>query len=220
MEQNPNPMTEILNRFGKVTVRLVVIMVGMVVVRAESAELYKYIDENGVTVLESTVPARYLKRGYTILSLDGRVLEVIPRALTAQETAEKEMRLAEIKRLDQEEDARIAADLTLLRLYSTPEDVERAMDTKVHSIEGFIDTQKGNLERLKVMKREMEAKLADVERAGGEIRKEPLERIRTLEVRIERIDVEIAGKYEEIDEIRISFGEDLERVRALVVGGG
>lgn len=220
MEQNPNPMTEILNRFGKVTVRLVVIMVGMVVVRAESAELYKYIDENGVTVLESTVPARYLKRGYTILSLDGRVLEVVPRALTAQETAEKEMRLAEIKRLDQEEDARIAADLTLLRLYSTPEDVERAMDTKVHSIEGFIDTQKGNLERLKVMKREMEAKLADVERAGGEIRKEPLERIRTLEVRIERIDVEIAGKYEEIDEIRISFGEDLERVRALVVGGG
>lgn len=220
MEQNPNPMTEILNRFGKVTVRLVVIMVGMVVVRAESAELYKYIDENGVTVLESTVPARYLKRGYTILSLDGRVLEVVPRALTAQETAEKEMRLAEIKRLDQEEDARIAADLTLLRLYSTPEDVERAMDTKVHSIQGFIDTQKGNLERLKVMKREMEAKLADVERAGGEIRKEPLERIRTLEVRIERIDVEIAGKYEEIDEIRISFGEDLERVRALVVGGG
>ena len=42
------------------------------------AELYKYLSDDGVTVLDSHVPARYVKNGYTILSADGRVLEVVP----------------------------------------------------------------------------------------------------------------------------------------------
>ena len=50
-----------------------------------AAELYRYKNEDGITVLDSHVPARYVKNGYTILSLDGRVLEVVPRALTEEE---------------------------------------------------------------------------------------------------------------------------------------
>ncbi|MBJ37168.1 MAG: hypothetical protein CMD83_01715 [Gammaproteobacteria bacterium] len=47
---------------------------------AAQAELYKYTNEDGVTVLDSHILARYVKNGYTILSLDGRVLEVVERA--------------------------------------------------------------------------------------------------------------------------------------------
>ena len=36
------------------------------------AELYKYLSEDGVTVLDSHVPARFVKNGNTILSADGR----------------------------------------------------------------------------------------------------------------------------------------------------
>lgn len=43
------------------------------------AELYKYTNEDGVTVLDSHIPARYVKNGYSILSLDGRILEVVLR---------------------------------------------------------------------------------------------------------------------------------------------
>ena len=46
------------------------------------AELYKYLSEDGVTVLDSHVLARYVKNGYTILSADGRG---VPRALTEEE---------------------------------------------------------------------------------------------------------------------------------------
>ena len=65
------------------------------------AELYKYTNEDGVTVLDSHVPARYVKNGYTILSLDGRVLEVVPRALTDNEIRERDRRLAEEDRCHQ-----------------------------------------------------------------------------------------------------------------------
>ena len=49
------------------------------------AERDKYLNEDGVTVLDSHVPARYVQNGYTIPSLDRRILEVVPRALTEEE---------------------------------------------------------------------------------------------------------------------------------------
>ena len=36
------------------------------------AELYKYLSEDGVTVLDCHLPARFVKNGNTILSADGR----------------------------------------------------------------------------------------------------------------------------------------------------
>ena len=55
-----------------------------------AAELYRYKNEDGVTVLDSHVPARYVKNGYTILSLDGRVLEVVVRALSDKEIRDRD----------------------------------------------------------------------------------------------------------------------------------
>jgi len=57
-----------------------------------AAELYRYENEDSVTVLDSHVPARYVKNGYAILSLDGRLLEVIPRALSDGEIRERDRR--------------------------------------------------------------------------------------------------------------------------------
>lgn len=64
------------------------------------AELYKYVNEDDITVLDSHVPARYVKNGYTILRMDGRVLEVVPRALSDEEIRLRDLHLAEEKRLN------------------------------------------------------------------------------------------------------------------------
>ena len=53
-------------------------------------ELFKYVNEDGVTVLDSRIPARYVRSGYTVLSSDGRVLEVVARALTDEEIRERD----------------------------------------------------------------------------------------------------------------------------------
>lgn len=179
------------------------------------AELYKYTNEDGVTVLDSHVPARYVKNGYTILSLDGRVLEVVPRALTEEERRAKDQEQQQEEKAEEEKKKQEAADQNLLRLYSTPEDVIRARDTKLASIKGFIETSKNNIARLDEQKRNIESSLADVERAGGTIDKDQLDRIHSLENRVHQIELEIKAKQDEMTELRSSFAADLKRVREL-----
>ncbi len=185
-------------------------------------ELYKYVNEDGVTVLDSHVPARYVKNGYTILSLNGRVLEVVPRALTEEEIQKRDSALAEERERERLEREQEIADQNLLRLYSTPEDVIRARDTKIASVEGFILTSKSNLTRLVSQKQSMESQLADIERSGGSISKDRLSQIRTIESRIRQSEAEINSKREEMDELKQSFAADLKRVQELYGdrGGG
>jgi hypothetical protein len=180
-----------------------------------SAELYKYKNEDGITVLDSHVPARYVKNGYTILSLDGRILEVVPRALTDEEIRARDRDLAEQERVDRLRRERDVADQNLLRLYSTPADVVRARDTKLSSINGFISTQEGNLQRLESQKRQLQSELADIERSGGTISQERLNRIRTIDSRVLMIEAGIEEKRVEIDNLRESYAVDLRRVKEL-----
>lgn len=179
------------------------------------AELYKYKNEDGITVLDSHVPARYVKYGYSILSLDGRVLEVVARALTDEEIRVRDRDLAVKERQEREKREQDIADQNLLRLYSTPADVIRARDTKLNSINGYISTQKGNLQRLATQVRLLQSELADIERSGGIISNDRLARIRNIEGRIQQIDADVQGKRVEIDDLRASYASDLKRVKEL-----
>ena len=201
----------IFNSFQGLVGALAVMWVSM----SACAELYKYTNEDGVTVLDSHVPARYVKNGYTILSLDGRVLEVVPRALTAKERRERDQKLARQEKEEEAKKKQEISDQNLLRLYSTPEDVVRARDTKLASIKGFIQTSKENIARLEEQRRNIEASLADVERAGGEIDKNQLDRIHSIQNRVGQIKQEIKDKQDEMTELRSSFAADLKRVREL-----
>jgi hypothetical protein len=183
------------------------------------AELYKYVNEDGVTVLDSHVPARYVKNGYSILSIDGRVLEVVPRALTDEEIRIRDAELAEQRAREKAEREQKVADQNLLRIYGSPEDVVRARDTKLASIEGFINTSKGNVARLESQKRSLESQLADIERAGGTISKERLNQIRSIENRIRSNEAEIQEKLGEMNQLRATFSADLKRVRELYESG-
>ena len=54
------------------------------------AELYRYVSQHGVVVLDSQgVPPEYVGRGYEVLDQDGRVLRVVPPAPTAEELRQR-----------------------------------------------------------------------------------------------------------------------------------
>lgn len=180
-----------------------------------AAELYRYKNEDGVTVLDSHVPARYVKNGYTILSLDGRVLEVVLRALSDQEIRDRDRTLAEEERVAKAKRELEIADQNLLRLYSTPGDVIRARNAKLSSIDGLIETQAGNIQRLESQQRQLESALADIERAGGTISKDRMSRVRAIESRIAQIRSEIQKKQQEKDSLISSYAADLKRVKEL-----
>ena len=139
----------------------------------------------------------------------------MPRALTDEEIRVRDRRLAEDRQSERLAREQKIADQNLLRIYSTPEDVIRARDTKLASIEGFINTSQTNLARLESQKRNMESQLADIERSGGTISKERISQVRTIENRIRQSEREIKAKRAEKEALAASFSADLNRVREL-----
>ena len=195
---------------------LVIVGLGQVFLSSSAAaELYRYTNEDGVTVLDSHVPARYVKNGYTIMSLDGRVLEVVPRALTDEEIRERDRRMAQEEEANRIQREREIADQNLMRLYGNSSDVLRARDAKISSIDSLIETQRGNIQRLESQKQQLEASLADIERSGGVISKDSQARVRSIESRISQVESEIENKLQEREELIVSYAKDLERVKEL-----
>lgn len=181
-----------------------------------SGELFRYENEDGVIVLSNSLPPKYATRGYTIIDYRGRVIRVVPRQLTEKElrqraAAEKAEREAQAAR-----DERRQHDEELLRLYSTPEDVERAKDRKVASIQGAIDTVQVNIQRLLAQKRNLEAKAADLERAGSAIPQTLIDSIQSLEDQIRAKEQEIATRKQQIDATEQDYASDRERLRYLL----
>lgn len=195
--------------------RLAVFMSATCLSPAALADLYKYTNEDGVTVLDSHVPVRYVKDGYTILSTGGRVLEVVARALSDKEIRARDSALAALEARDRLKRERLIADQNLLRIYSTPADVTRARDTKLSSIDGFIAISKSNLQRLQTQKINLAAELANIERRGGDIGRDRIENMRGIENRIVQATREIDEKEQELSDLTAVFAADLERVEEL-----
>lgn len=83
------------------------------------------------------------------------------------------------------------------------------------SINGFIVTQRGNMQRLESQKRQLQSELADIERSGRTIGKDRINRISTIDTRMDQINADIDEKRREIDDLRDSYGKDLRRVKEL-----
>ena len=180
-----------------------------------AAEVFKYMDDDGVTVLDDHVPPNFVKNGYTVLDATGRVVRTVPRSLTDEEIAERDRRLAIEERIRNEAAEREAADEALLRLYSGPNDVKRARDTKVASVEKFANTARIDLHRVQDQKRQLEARIADIERADGTIPQQHLDRIATFDERIQQLEAEIGAKEAEIDQLMLDYAAVLTRVLEL-----
>jgi len=103
-----------------------------------------------------------------------------------------------------------------MRLYSKPGDVIRARDTKLATINSFINSSRGNLQRYVEQRRQFEALAADIERSGGTVTVESVDRIRSTTKRIQQVQEEIDAKLQEIETLKEKYGRDLERVEHLL----
>ena len=125
-------------------------------VLANAGELYRYINDKGVIVLDRQgVPPEYIAKGYDVLSDQGRVLRVVPPAPTAEER----------QRLNAEK-AQASSDAQLLRLYSSLDDVDRARARKLTELDGAVSAGRGNLQSLRTQQANLQSQAADKERAG------------------------------------------------------
>ena len=172
---------------------------------ASAVELYRYTDERGTTVLSRQgVPPEHIGRGYQVLNEQGRVIRVIPPAPTAEELRRMQL-----------EKAQALSDVQLLRLYSTPEDVERARQRKLAELDGLIGVARGNLQSVRNQQDNLQSQAAEHERAGREVPAHLLAQIDNQVAEQARLKSDIERYQALREQSNANFDADLERLKQL-----
>jgi hypothetical protein len=176
---------------------------------AQNTIFYKYINAKGVNVVSSRIPSEYVKKGYDIISSNGRLIQRIPPELSAEE---KVRLIAETERLKKIKDR----DTLLLRRYSRPDDIEAAKQRKLSQIENRVWLIDRNIEKLNSKIDLYQSLAAEDERAGEKISIDTLWSIEKL--KSDR-DLEInkrKQKTEESNHVIKSHDKDIARLKEII----
>lgn len=188
------------------------------------AELYKWVDEEGVIRYSDHLPVQEAKKRHQKLSPDGRVVDTteaaIPPEQLARERAEKK-RLAEEARLNAENAARQKAikdhhDNVLLMTFSNEAEIIEAQNERVDVIDSVIRLLRKNIrnEQAKLEKLEKRAEInyidKDIEVPGG-----LAQNIEYFAEKILGIQQQLGLKLDERERVKEQYAEDLIRYRIL-----
>lgn len=213
-----NPLSRLTLLFlGNITARLVVTATIFVVIcSSANAQLYRYKNEEGVVVIEDKIPPEFVAKGYDILQRDGTLVRRVERQRT-QEELEQQISKDSEKRLRKEEERRLQEwDASLLRRYSSEEDIQAAQERAKRDLQMRVSILKSNLNTIKSQIEREQKKAADIERRGGQVPEAMSKNIDILRLEIEDTEHSIAARHEEIAAVNAAFERDLERFRTLL----
>jgi hypothetical protein len=175
---------------------------------AQKATYYKYINKKGINVVSSRIPSEYVKKGYAIVTFDGRVIETIPPELSP---VEKARLIAKTERLEKLKER----DTLLLRRYSHPDDIEAAKQRKLSQNQSRIGLIDLNIEKINSQIDLYQSLAAEDERAGKEISATTMASIDKLKSDRERELSERRQKTEESKKIIEEHDKDIERLKII-----
>ncbi len=178
-----------------------------------TANLYRYENDQGVVVLDYTVPQKYIHKGYSVLDDKGRVIEEVPAKPTDDELKKaslEQQALEEAERLRQR-------DELLLESYSTVTDIEARRNRRLGEIQIRLTILKGNIAGLKTKLESMHAEAADIERQGREVPEALTKNIKGLRNEIAVSKDLVAKRQREKVKVEEQFARDIERFNELLV---
>ncbi|WP_299770301.1 hypothetical protein [uncultured Pseudoteredinibacter sp.] len=192
-------ITALIARLSRVSIASLALVMASPVALGETV-FYRYVDKNGVPVINSTVPPEYAQNGYEVVSPSGRVIRVVKPAPSDAEKANMKSK-AELAKWDAE----------LRRRYSSVKEIERAKKRKLESIDGNIQILKGNIGGIdtRIHQKRMEA--ANLERAGRTVGDALLEQLDELKLKREVTEARIEKRQAERKALIEKFDEDIAR---------
>jgi len=175
-----------------------------------SKVFYRYVDDKGVKVLHHTIPPVYAQKGYEIVSLSGKVVKVVPPALSAAEVAAKA------------EAAELAENLALWdkrlrRRYSSIADINAAKKRKLADLDTNIAIIHSNISTKKSAIKEQQDKAANIERSGREVPKVVLNKLAALENELEDSQEQVRLRLLEYQEVVDKYDRDKVRFEEISV---
>lgn len=160
--------------------------------------LYRYTDEEGVKVLNHTIPPEYAQQGYEIINRHGQVIKVVPPAPSDGEVAQAvaERRLRERYEI-------------LKRRYSNVKEIERAKKRRLDNLNTNIAILKGNISGAKTRIENIMGKAAETERSGLVVSEGLLQQLEDAKAELSIAESALKTRLEEQEEISNRFEQDL-----------
>ena len=181
-----------------------------------SGKLYRYKNDQGITVIDHQVPPEYVHKGYEVLNPNGTVERVVERALTEEEKANRSSQEYR-RRVEAEEAEELRKwDESLLLRYSSIEDIEAARDRALSELRIRISILRSNVRSLKLQVESNQARAADIERGGATVPVEMVAAIDGLQSEITETERSIEERMREIDVVEQGFQRDIDRFALLL----
>ena len=183
---------------------------------SQARELYRYTNDQGNMVVDYQVPPQYVPNGYEILNEKGMVIEVVPRELSEQEKADRDIRERQAEEALAEQERLREWDETLLRRYSTIEDIEAARERALSDLRIRVSILKSNKRSLKQQVENYQAQAADQERRGQKVDVKHITAIEDLQGEIAITETAIADRQAEIEQVSLDYQADIDRFGMLL----
>ena len=194
---------------------VLLLITSLALVPAAVAEMYRFKDDDGRTVLSNTLPREARSKGYEILNNQGRVIETIPPPPTEEEIAERE-RQKELERKRREQKRQQEKiDKRLLRQYSSPDDAARALHRKLRERFSTIKLKLGNINSLKSQLADEQNRAANMERSGREVPGSLRDKMKRLRAEKSEVMAEIKEELKEVEATREEFRGQINRLEEL-----
>jgi len=177
---------------------------------------YIYVDKNGRTQMEGSLPPEIAARGdYKIVSNSGRFIKNVPLSKTPEQRAKEkeEERLRKINEAIIAEEK--AQDQILLKTYQSVDEIKLALNRQLESIDVRIQITRGTIKRLKVRLEGLQKDAAQAERAGRPITKNLLQDIDGTRNQLKKAYESIILAEKKKEQIRETFNSDMKRFASL-----
>lgn len=175
------------------------------------AQLYRWVDENGQVQFGDRIPPQYSKNGHEVLSEDGRVIDQVEREKTKEEVAAMEVELARQEELRKAREEQARNDATLLRTFTSTEDIDRTLDQRVNSIQSQINRDQATIGSLDYDLRSSLRKKKKYQSDEEVVPHQLVLNISELRSRLRTLDDEIMKKKELQLQIKTELLSDKER---------
>lgn len=153
--------------------------------------LYRYENEQGVLVIDHSIPPRFVGKGYEILSKHGQVLEAIAPA----DTESSEARLAREKALALRE----KEDRFILISFSTVAEIEAAKRRKLAQVEWDIKIIEANIKDTHKRIAVEQNRAANYQRGGVEVPESLYSALTDLEAEIEKAQALLTKRHQDYE---------------------
>lgn len=147
----------IIKRRNVLSVLLAVFVSALPSSPAESSDLYRYKNRDGVVVLNYSVPPEYVSGGYQVLTKDGIVLETVPPHDASNASSKPEAGV---------DQARERENQFILASYVSTGEIEEAKNRKLKQLAREIELVESNLAETRQLRIREQSRAANYQRSG------------------------------------------------------